>query len=108
MSTDYQFKTSRPRPALRPYADQARYYMDALMKAHGRHNKLGVFTSRGTRFRATLMETSTDYRYFGTATGQTPGEDDMFLLDAGQKRYIDFRGAVFLEELGRSEKATGA
>lgn len=64
-------------------------------------SSLGVFARGATEFRATLMDTDQDVLFFRIETGTGPDRKGTYPRNAETGELVAFRGAVFVQQLGR-------
>ena len=64
-------------------------------------SSLGIFTLGATDFRATLMDTDDDVLFFRVETGTAPDRRGTYPRNAETGELVTFRGAVFVQQLGR-------
>lgn len=64
-------------------------------------SSLGIFTRGTTEFRATLMDTNEDTLFFRIETGTAPDRKGTYPRNAETGELVTFRGAVFIQQLGR-------
>lgn len=88
-------------------------FIGKLLAAHGdpdlgRISSLGTFTRAGSIFRATLLDTEQDVLFFRIETGTGPGRQGTYPRNAETGETVTFRGAVFLQQLGRGGSPNGA
>jgi hypothetical protein len=73
----------------------------------GNISSLGTFTRGMTDFRATLMDTDQDVLFFRVETGTAPARNGTYPRDAETGELVAFRGAVFVQQLGRDGTPCG-
>lgn len=64
-------------------------------------SSLGTFTRGAAEFRATTMDTDQDVLFFRVETGTGPDRKGTYPRDAETGELVVFRGAVFIQRLGR-------
>jgi hypothetical protein len=104
-------QTNAGRQALAEDVDDAEF-IGRLLAAGGNPDfgsisSLGTFTRGVTEFRATLMNTDEDVLYFRVETGTAPDRKGTYPRDAETGELVTFRGAVFVQQLGRDGSPSG-
>jgi hypothetical protein len=105
-------QTIEGRQSLAEDVDDAEF-IGKLLAAHGDPDLetisfLGTFTRAGSNFRATLLDTERDVLFFRMETGTGPGRQGVYPRNAETGETVIFRGAVFLQQLGRGGSPSGA
>lgn len=70
-------------------------------------SSLGTFTRAGATFRATLLDTDEDALFFRIETGTGPDRKGTYPRNAETGELVIFRGAVFVQQLGRGGSPSG-
>lgn len=68
---------------------------------------LGIFARGTTEFRATRMDTDEDVLFFRVETGTGPDQKGTYPRNAETGELVTFRGAVFVQQLGRDDCPCG-
>ncbi len=103
--------TIEGRQALAEDVDDAEYIGRLLASAEDPAfagvSSLGVFTRGSVRFRATRMDTDEDVLFFRIETGTGPDRKGTYPRDTETGELVAFRGAVFVQQLGRDGYPAG-
>lgn len=104
-------QTIAGRQALAEDVDDAEFIGKLLASSSdpdfGSISSLGTFTRGVTDFRATLMDTDEDVLFFRVETGTAPDRKGTYPRDAETGEIVTFRGAVFVQQLGRDGSPCG-